>query len=303
MLKLLLLLCTAFWGDVQVRTWGSINLAYGLGLPVSNRLNLVEFGLGYSHIGLGLSVAESYGFSKDEQFIGSVLPLHVTVPLYQKIRFGKTEAYFDQEILLKLRGSPWGQRFKGSRNMDYLTQNDWEAKAPYIGLELTGRWMPARVAGIQATLGALVVADASNHIYLNIAITTGTSGPVSKHKIGPRLEIAGVIFDDAEQGNSNGVLEPGEKGRLLILLVNRGLQDSDSIALYAILRDAKLTDYLNLNDVTIPSLQANHSTEASLPVAAGERLPALPLRIRVWGKDARGNLVSPAYLEIPTATL
>ncbi|MBD3285501.1 hypothetical protein GF359_03620 [candidate division WOR-3 bacterium] len=303
MLKLLLLFFTAFWGDVQVRTWGAINVSYGLGLPVSNRLNLVEFGLGYSHIGLGLSIAESYGFRANEQFIGSVLPLHLTVPLYQKIKFGRTEAYFDEEILLKLRGSPWGQRFKGTGNIDYLTENDWEAKAPYIGLEISARWIPARIAGLQATFGSLLVADAANHVYVNLAVTTGTSGPVSKHEIGPRLEIAGVVFDDAESGNSNGKLEPGEEGRLLVLLVNRGLQDSDSIALFAILRDAKLADYLNLKDVTIPSLQANHSIEASLPVIAGSRLPALPLRIRVWGKDARGNLVPPAYLEIPTATL
>lgn len=278
-------------------------MSYGLGLPVSNRLELVEFDLGYSHIGGGLAIAESYGFRKDDQFIGTVIPLHLTIPLYQKIRFGKTEAYFEQEMLLKVRGSPWAQLWETSSNIGYLSGASWISKAPYLGLELTGRWVPVKIAGVYVTLGALFVRNAPDHLYLNIGVSTGTAGPVSEHKIGPRLKIVGVVYDDAETGNSNGVIEPGEKGRLLVLLVNSGLQDSRPITLQGILRDIKLAQCLSISSVSIPSLGANHSTEVALPVTAASQLPALPLRVRVWGKDEGGNLVAPAYLEIPTTNL
>ena len=302
MLHLLLFFSGAFWGDVQIKTWGSINVSYGVGLPISNRLELVEFAMGYSHIGIGAAIAESYGFAKGDQFIGSVIPLSLTVPLYQKIKFSKNEAYFKQEILFKLRVSPWGQRFTGSGVLDYIKEQNWEAKAPYVAFEVTARWVPVRVLGIEATLGSLFVGNAPDHFYLNLGISTGTAGPVEKDKIGPRLEVAGVVFDDSESGNSNGTLEPGEKGRILVLIVNRGLQDSGPITLNAILRDVKLTEYLSISNISIPGLEANNSTEAAIPVTAASKLPALPLRIRISGKDSSGNLVPPAYLEIPTSS-
>lgn len=302
MLKLILLFTAAFWGDTQVRQWASVDAHYAVGLPFCNRLDLVEFTLGISHIGFGSSIAESYGFaSRDSnQFIGSLLPLHVSVPLYQKIDFWKNDAFFKHFIAFNLRGSWWGQRYDALGPLSFLVEPHWRAKAPYIAFELTGRWSPVRMIGLQATLGTLIVKDAAERIYLAIGICAGTGGPVSKYKIGPRLEVTGVVFDDALTGNSNGLLEPGEKGRLLVFLVNRGLKDSDTIFLKAVVRDPRLAEYLTILNTTLPPLGANRSIEASLTVVAGDRLPALPLRVRVWGKDSQGNVVSPANINIPT---
>lgn len=304
MFKLLLLLSGAFWGDTQVREWAFINAHYGVGLPPCNRLNLVEFSLGLSYVGIGSSIVESYGFpsADSNQFIGSLLPLHLTVPLYQKITFWKDEAFFDRFIAVNIRGSPWGQRYDVVGPFSFILNPLWKAKAPYLAFEVVGRWSPVRMLGVQATFGTLIVKDAPEQVYLTLGVFVGTGGPVSKYKIGSRLEVAGVVFDDALTGNSNGTLEPAEEGRLLVLLVNRGLKDSDTITLRAVMRDPQLAGYLAIADVTVPPLAANHSVEVSVPVIAGDRLPALPLRLRVWGKDLEGNLVSPANTEIPTLT-
>lgn len=302
MLKLILLFTAAFWGDTQVREWAVVDAHYGVGLPLCNRLNVVEFTLGFSYIGIGSSIVESYGFgSRDSgQFIGSLLPLHVSVPLYQRIAFWRDDAFFKHFIAFNVRGSGWGQRYDVSGPLSYILEPRWRAKAPYLAFELMGRWSPVRMVGLQATLGTLIVKDAAERIYLTLGVCVGTAGPVSKYKIGPSLEIAGVVFDDAIGGNSNGILEPGEEGRLLVSLVNRGLKDSDTIFLKAVVRDPQLSEYLTILDTTIPPLGANRSIEVSLPVVAGDRLPALPLRLRVWGKDLQGNMVSPANIEIPT---
>ncbi|TET21873.1 MAG: hypothetical protein E3J71_08055 [Candidatus Stahlbacteria bacterium] len=302
MLKLILLFSAAFWGDTQVREWAAVDAHYGVGLPLCNRLNVVEFTLGLSYIGIGSSIVESYGFGSGDsgQFIGSLLPLHVSVPLYQKIAFWRDDAFFKHFIAFNVRGSGWGQRYDVLGPLSYLLEPRWLAKAPYLAFELMGRWSPVRMVGLQATLGTLIVKDAAERIYLTLGVCVGTAGPASKYKIGPRLEVAGVVFDDAIGGNSNGILEPGEEGRLLVFLVNRGLKDSDTIFLKAVMRDPQLSEYLTILDTTIPPLGANRSIEVSLPVVAGDRLPAIPLRLRVWGKDSQGNMVSPANIEIPT---
>lgn len=300
MLKILLLLTTAFWGDTQVQEWGAIEAHYGLGLPFSNRLNLVEFTLGYRYIGIGASIVESYGFRNGQQFIGSLLPLHLTLPLYQKVGFWENDAFFQQTVTLKLRGSPWGQRYYGVSPLSFILDADWEAKAPYVGLELCGQWFPVRMIGLQGTFGSLVVRNAPMRAYLSLGVVVGTSGPVSQQKIGPRLNIAGAVFDDAVTGNSNGILEPNEQGRILVLVVNRGLKDADSVNVKGVVRDEKLKGFLFIEEAGVSTLAANSSTEISLRVGAGDRLPALPLRIRIWGKDLEGNLVSPVNIEIPT---
>jgi len=299
---LALLLSAAFWGDTHIEEWGAIDAHYGVGLPLSNRLELVEFSLGISYIGVGSAIAESYGFVTADtgQFIGSMLPLHVRIPLYQKIGFWKDDAFFKQSVAFIIRGSPWGQRYGAIGPLSFLLGAPWQAKAPYLAFELSGRWAPVRMIGLEAKLGTLVVKNAPERVYLTIGVSVGTSGPISEQRIGPRLEIAGVVFDDARTGNSNGVLEPNEEGRLLVLLVNRGLKDADSVFIRAVMRDPQLAGYLRFTDAVVPSLEANRSVEVSVPVFAGERIPALPLRVRVWGKDSQGNLISPAHIEIPT---
>jgi hypothetical protein len=300
--KLLLLLSCAFWGDTQIREWASINAHYGVGLPPCNRLNLVEFTLGLSYLGIGSSIVESYGFPSPDsnQFIGSLLPLHITVPLYQKITFWKDEAFFDRFVAVNIRGSPWGQRYDVVGPFSFILNPLWKAEAPYLAFEVVGRWSPVRMIGVQATFGTLIVKDAPEQLYFAIGVFVGTGGPVSKYKIGSRLEIGGVVFDDALTGNSNGTLEPGEEGRLLVLLVNRGLKDSDTVLLNAVIRDPQLEGYIVVESIAVPPIRANRSLEVSLPVIAGDRLPALPLRLRVWGKDLEGNIVAPANIEIPT---
>ncbi len=303
MIYLILLLPAAFWGDTQVREWASIDAHYAVGLPVSNRLNLMEFTLGTTHVGIGSSIVESYGFVSPDsvQFIGSLLPLHVTIPLYQRVSFWKTDAFFEHFIAFNVRGSPWGQRYEVTGPLSFILKSrTWRSKAPYLAFELTGRWSPVRMIGLQSTIGMLIVKNASEQFYVNVGICVGTGGPVSKYKIGPRLEVTGVVFDDAVTGNSNGTLEPGEEGRLLVLLANRGLKDSDTILLKAVVRDPQLARYLSTVNITVPPLRANRSIEVSVPLVAADRLPALPLRLRVWGKDLEGNMVSPANIEIPT---
>lgn len=301
MLNIFLLLCAAFWGDTQVKEWGDIGARFGIGVPVSNRLNLVDFSLGISHFGIGTSVVESYGFVDGGQFIGSLLPLQVTMNIYQKIAFWKEEAFFDRLLYLKIRGSPWGQRYNGVSPLSFILSPDWEAKAPYISIEIAGRWSPIRMLGVEATIGTLIPKDAGLRVYLNISGFVGTSGPVSSEKVLPRLEISSVIFEDALNGNANGILDPGEQGRLLFLVSNKGLRDSDSIYLNVVMRDTGLEQYLSFEEITLPPLKASETLEASISVFAADRLPALPLRARIWGKDAAGNIVSPAFVEIPTA--
>lgn len=283
-----------------MKEWGNVEAYYSVGLPLCTHLNIVEFTLGYTYVGVGASIVESHGFFNGEQLIGSLLPLHVTVPLYQRMGFWKGDAFFQQSLDVKIFGSAWGQRYRGIGPLSYLLARDWEAQAPYIGLELSGRWYPVRMIGLRAAIGTMIIKDAPERVYLTFGITTGTSGPISQRKILPVLEVAGVVYDDAVTGNSNGVLEPDEEGRLLILLVNRGLKDSDSTVLKAAMRDSQLAEYLFLGEVTVPPLAAGHSTEAALPVKAASRLPALPLRVRIWGKDLEGSMVTPAYIDIPT---
>ncbi len=300
MFNLLLLLSAAFLGDTQVKEWGDIGARFAVGVPLCNRLNLVDFTLGISQIGIGSSIVESYGFNDGTQFIGSLLPLHVTVPIYQHISFWKEEAFFDKFLILKLRGSPWGQRYNGTSPLSFILSPEWAAEAPYLSLELTGRWSPIRMLGLEATLGTLVPKDAPLRVYLTLGAYVGTSGPVSPDKVAPRLEISNIIFDDALTGDGDGVLDPREQGRLILLLANRGLRDSDTIYLYPAMRDTSLSKFLVLEGTTAAPLKAGRSTEATINVFAGEMLPALPLRVRVWGKDSDSNLVSPAYIEIPT---
>lgn len=301
MFKLFLLLPLAFWGDTQVNEWGAVEANYAVGLPLCTHLNLVEFTLGYKYAGVGLSIVESYGFFNGEQLIGSLLPIHITVPLYQRMGFWKGDAYFKQSLEVKLSGSAWAQRYRGVGPLSYLLSRDWEAKAPYIGVEISGRWYPIRMVGIRAALGTLIVKDAPERVYLNIGLTTGTSGPISQRRIAPDLKIVGSVFDDASTGNGNGILEPQEEARIRMLLSNRGLKDSDTIYIKAVLRDTRLAEYLTFGEVPVSPLAAGKSTEISLPLKASPRLPALPLRVRIWGKDLDGNMVIPAYIDIPTS--
>ncbi len=296
----LLLLFAAFWGDTQIREWGEIQATYAVGLPVSNRMELLEFTMGLYHLGIGASIVESYGFVDGEEFIGSLLPIHLTLPLYQNMRFWKGEAYFDKTLSLSLTASPWGQKYRGVSPLSFILSPDWEAKAPYVSLELIGRWFPVRMLGMQSTLGTIYIENSPLRIYLNLGFTVGTSGPVSQQKISPKLEIAGIVFDDALTGNSNGLLESDERGRLLVLLVNRGLQDSDSVTLYSKMRDARLSKYLAIPEIVVPPVLSNQTIEVEVPVFAASRMPAMPLHVRLWGKDANGNLVTPQFIEIPT---
>lgn len=301
MLNLFLLLASAFWGDTQINEWGDIGARFAVGVPFCNRLNLVDFTLGISKIGIGSSIVESYGFNNGNQFIGSLLPLQATVPVYQHVSFWKEEAFFDKFVIFKVRGSPWGQRYNGVSPLSFILSPEWEAKAPYLSLELSGRWSPVRMLGLEATLGTLIPQDAPWRVYLMLGAYIGTSGPVSPDKVAPKLEITDIVFDDALTGDGDGILDPREQGRLILLLANRGLRNSDTVYLFPAMRDTSLSKYLVFEEVSISPLAAGRSTEAVINVFAGERLPALPLRVRIWGKDLDSNLVSPAYIEIPTA--
>ncbi len=301
MLRLFLLLTAAFWGDTQLSEWGEIQAQYGIGVPVCTRLQLVEFTLGISHFGVGSSIVESYGFASNEDLIGAILPLHIKISLYQKVGFWKGDAFFRESITLRVFGAYWGQRFEALGPLAYLAGARWEAKAPYLGFEISGHWSPVRMLAVRANLGTLIVGNnAPERIYLTLGISVGTSGPISPEKIGPRLEIAGIVFEDASTGNSNGYLEPNEHGQLLVLLVNRGLKDSDTIYLRTVMRDSRLTEYVDPSEVTVPPVPANTSTEVVIPLIAGSRLPAMPLRVRVWGKDNEGNVVAPGSIDVPT---
>jgi hypothetical protein len=300
LLKLLLLLSAAFWGDTQVREWGEIQAHYGLGVPVCTRLQLVEFTLGISHIGIGASIVESHGFAANEDLIGAILPLHIKIPLYQRIGFWKGDAFFRESISIRMFGASWGQRFEALGPLGYLSGARWEEKAPFFGIEMSGQWSPIRMMAVRANLGFLFVGNAPDRFYLTLGVSAGTSGPISPNKIGPRLEIAGIVFEDAATGNSNGFLEPNEQGQLLVLLLNGGLKDSDTVYLRTVMRDSQLTEYLDQSEVVVPPVPANSSTEVAIPLKAGSRLPAIPLRIRIWGKDIGGNVVKPGSIDVPT---
>jgi len=109
---------------------------------------------------------------------------------------------------------------------------------------------------------------------------------------------ASVSFSDPE-GNSDGVLNPGEEGEIIVLLKNTGRGPAKKVKLVPEIRGegsdrVKLKGKFYIKEIW-PGVEV-----ISVPIVADEDIPPGRLEVRLSGKDRLGNPVStePLYIVV-----